>query len=538
MRIYFNAFWSGFFEKTNANHVDFFLDLCTKIFKTECTIGTLENSEILLETIYRDSVLKAKDWQFSILYSGESRIHPNTDEYTIVLHGMRNHKNIVNCPLFVSYLYCNNYTDRLKIPLPDTVSMPRNDVLAIITNPNGEVRNIFLQMVESLGIKVTYAGHYRNNIGGTLQHEYKTQEFIDYVSQFKFIVSMENSCEDTYITEKICHGFLANTIPIYWGSPRVTDYFNKDRFFNLKSASMEQMGYIIAKMIECFTDDSRYNHMRSQPVYANNEHWRTIDEIAKDCRVLLEKKDAFSYVNKIHFICSPKFEPARYEFLNNWINQLDINRDKIKFFCPTYKHTITDEMVRTYVHTPYQMVFPGSNRLKMRQADLSLILNYIETLKDIEKNFLNGMFCIFESDVDLLPNHLDVGDLFTILKEKMGSWDLVHFGSTGDNSIKSQMWNPGYIEDLTKPGDKVRLELHWSTRSTDTHIISMEGLYKQLNWFNRFVDYCMPIDYMITEMLKTNLDFKYYWSDPAYFFQRSNMLLEKSNIKDDNEQLF
>ena len=195
-------------------------------------------------------------------------------------------------------------------------------------------------------------------------------------------------------------------------------------------------------------------------------------------------------------------------------------------------------MVRTYVHTPYQMVFPGSNRLKMRQADLSLILNYIETLKDIEKNFLNGMFCIFESDVDLLPNHLDVGDLFTILKEKMGSWDLVHFGSTGDNSIKSQMWNPGYIEDLTKPGDKVRLELHWSTRSTDTHIISMEGLYKQLNWFNRFVDYCMPIDYMITEMLKTNLDFKYYWSDPAYFFQRSNMLLEKSNIKDDNEQLF
>ena len=96
MRIYFNAFWSGFFEKTNGNHVDFFLDLCTKIFKTECTIGTLENSEILLETIYRDSVLKAKDWQFSILYSGESRIHPNTDEYTIVLHGMRNHKNIVN----------------------------------------------------------------------------------------------------------------------------------------------------------------------------------------------------------------------------------------------------------------------------------------------------------------------------------------------------------------------------------------------------------------------------------------------------------
>ena len=536
MRIYFNAFWSGFFEKTNGNHVDFFLDLCTKIFKTECTIGTLENSEILLETIYRDSVLKAKDWQFSILYSGESRIHPNTDEYTIVLHGMRNHKNIVNCPLFVSYLYCNNYTDRLKAPLPDKVAMPRNEVLAIISNPNGNVRNKFLQMVESTGIKVTYAGHYRNNIGGTLQPEYKTKEFLDYVSQFKFIVSMENSREDTYITEKICHGFLANTIPVYWGSPRVTDYFNKDRFFNLESGSIEEMGNIIARMLECLAEDDKYNHMRSQPVYANNQHWRTLDEIAKDCRVLLENKNTFSPINKIHFICSPEFEPARYEFLNNWITQLNINRDKVKFFCPTYKHTITDEMIWKYVRTPYQMLFPGNNRLQIRKADLSLTLNYIETLKDIEKNFLDGMFCIFESDVDLLPNHLDVGDLFTKLKEKFGSWDLVHYGSTGEDAV--QMWNPNYVEDLTQPGDKVRLERQWSTRSTDTLVISMKGLHKQLSWFTNYVDYCAPIDYLFCHMIKTNKNFKFYWSDPAYFFQRSNKLLEKSNIKDEHEQLF
>jgi hypothetical protein len=534
MRIYFNAFWSGFFEKTNGNHVDFFLDLCTKIFKTECTIGTLEDSEILLETIYRDSVLKAKKWQFSILYSGESRIHPNTDEYTIVLHGMRNHKNIVNCPLFVSYLYCNNYTDRLKQPLPDTVAMPRNEVLAIISNPNGEIRNKFLQMVESTGIKVTYAGHYRNNIGGTLQHEYKTKEFLEYVSQFKFIVSMENSREDTYITEKICHGLLANTVPVYWGSPRVTDYFNKDRFFNLESDSIEEMGSIINIMLECIMDDTKYNHIRSQPVYANNEHWRTLDEIAKDCRVLLENKDMFSPINKIHFICSPEFEPARYEFLNNWITQLNINRDKVKFFCPTYKHTITDEMMRKYVHTPYTMIFPGTSRSVLRKADLSLTLNYIETLKDIEKNFLDGMFCIFESDVDLLPNHLDVGDLFTKLKENWGSWDLVHYGSTGEDAV--QMWNLGYTEDFTQPGDKVRLERQWSTRSTDTLVISIEGLIKQLHWFNTNVDYCTPIDYLFCHMFKTFPSYKFYWSDPAYFFQRSNKLLEKSNIKEDNEQ--
>ena len=146
------------------------------------------------------------------------------------------------------------------------------------------------------------------------------------------------------------------------------------------------------------------------------------------------------------------------------------------------------------------------------------------------------MFCIFESDVDLLPNHLDVGDLFTKLKEKFGSWDLVHYGSTGEDAV--QMWNPNYVEDLTQPGDKVRLERQWSTRSTDTLVISMKGLHKQLSWFTNYVDYCAPIDYLFCHMIKTNKNFKFYWSDPAYFFQRSNKLLEKSNIKDEHEQLF
>ena len=77
---------------------------------------------------------------------------------------------------------------------------------------------------------VTYAGRYKNNIGGLLIWDYNKPEFHNYVSQFKFIISMENTRYETGITEKITHGMLAQTIPIYWGSPRVNDYFNKDRF--------------------------------------------------------------------------------------------------------------------------------------------------------------------------------------------------------------------------------------------------------------------------------------------------------------------
>ena len=37
--------------------------------------------------------------------------------------------------------------------------------------------------------------------------------------------------------------------------------------------------------------------------------------------------------------------------------------------------------------------------MKLRKGMLSLILNYRETLKDIEKNYKDGIFFIFESDI-------------------------------------------------------------------------------------------------------------------------------------------
>ena len=32
-----------------------------------------------------------------------------------------------------------------------------------------------------------------------------------------------------YITEKIMNGLLADTVPIYWGAPDISEYFNMDR---------------------------------------------------------------------------------------------------------------------------------------------------------------------------------------------------------------------------------------------------------------------------------------------------------------------
>ena len=48
---------------------------------------------------------------------------------------------------------------------------------------------------------------------------------------FKFFIGMENNRINGYNTEKLYNGFYAQSIPIYFGDPTITDYIEKKSFF-------------------------------------------------------------------------------------------------------------------------------------------------------------------------------------------------------------------------------------------------------------------------------------------------------------------
>lgn len=48
-----------------------------------------------------------------------------------------------------------------------------------------------------------------------------SEEFISFVSQYKFVISFENSICDDYITEKFWRPLIAGSIPVYLGSPTI-----------------------------------------------------------------------------------------------------------------------------------------------------------------------------------------------------------------------------------------------------------------------------------------------------------------------------
>jgi hypothetical protein len=93
---------------------------------------------------------------------------------------------------------------------------------------------------------------------------------------------MENSEEDYYITEKICNGLFAGTIPVYWGSPNVNKYINSNRFLQLNNDSYDEIYRIINTMITM--DDTTYLNMVNADILINTN---MIDTLVNDITTVL-----------------------------------------------------------------------------------------------------------------------------------------------------------------------------------------------------------------------------------------------------------
>ena len=57
---------------------------------------------------------------------------------------------------------------------------------------------------------------------------------IEFLSSYKFSISMENSEGDGYVTEKIIESFIAGTIPIYYGDYMIDEYINPKAYILIK----------------------------------------------------------------------------------------------------------------------------------------------------------------------------------------------------------------------------------------------------------------------------------------------------------------
>tara|TARA_Y100000310_G_C20625114_1_gene785412 strand:- start:396 stop:1202 length:807 start_codon:yes stop_codon:yes gene_type:complete len=97
---------------------------------------------------------------------------------------------------------------------------PKSKLVSMVSSGKGltEGHKYRLSWVEKLKGKVDLYGREFNFI------DTKDEGVNDYM----FSVAMENASVASWWTEKLLDCFVAGTVPIYWGDPEISDYFNPD----------------------------------------------------------------------------------------------------------------------------------------------------------------------------------------------------------------------------------------------------------------------------------------------------------------------
>jgi hypothetical protein len=114
----------------------------------------------------------------------------------------------------------------------------------------------------------------------------KIDDKLEGLQDYRFSVAIENSIEDTYFSEKIIDCFITGTVPIYWGTSRIKDYFNIDGIFQLNNLYQEErknkkddlafMGYIESKGYDFFNYDHVQKAIKYNFYAAQNSQFQKI----------------------------------------------------------------------------------------------------------------------------------------------------------------------------------------------------------------------------------------------------------------------
>ena len=136
-------------------------------------------------------------------------------------------------------------------------------ILFTSRNPLNQNKMVLHQLLQNMD-DVHFIDEYKELANVSCYH---SEEMIKVFSQYKFIVSFENSHNPGYITEKIFNALMAQTIPIYDGAPDIDEFINKQRFIGCDKNIIQKIKFLK-------DNEKMYNYMIDHE--AINEKYKNI----------------------------------------------------------------------------------------------------------------------------------------------------------------------------------------------------------------------------------------------------------------------
>ena len=262
-KVYYNNFWTNYDSR-------FHNLLFSKIFGVEVVeVANYLEADILCNSVNKNNphLLDKKPWKFTFLITYENHYgwgSPSVDNlnlYSCIISSFSGLKNQIIFPYFLERVF-----DKGDI-FSKVNTVPNKTICAVMRNGQSRFRNNFLNLLDK-STRVDYGGPYKNNMGSIVGGNHQDDELLKFYKQYKFVIAIENSKGDHYITEKIFNALKAGVIPIYWGSQNIGLYVNPKRFIHIKNESMDEMMRVV-NLIQNMTD-TEFNSMVSEPVLLNS----------------------------------------------------------------------------------------------------------------------------------------------------------------------------------------------------------------------------------------------------------------------------
>ena len=149
--------------------------------------------------------------------------------------------------------------DRIENNLPKTIQKKN---FVYMQSACVEFRDIMVQeLMEKF--KIDCVGRCLNNTNINVKDK------LEFIKDYNFVISFENSSTAGYSTEKLTDGFVSNTIPVYFGDPNVGKDFYDSSFVNYHSFDKKEEIY--DRLNDLIKDDGKKLHMLQSTKIKNKD---------------------------------------------------------------------------------------------------------------------------------------------------------------------------------------------------------------------------------------------------------------------------
>jgi hypothetical protein len=252
IKINFVDFWPGF-DKTN----NYFYNLLVQKYQ----VCIDENPDVLFYSCYNKEYLNYNCTR--IFYTAEN-VRPDFSACDFAFSFDYNkRKNHFRLPLYSMYVELHGLLDKLEFrkTRDEARSLWRAKTkfcCMVVSNPNSSKRLEFFATLSKVK-QVDSGGSVLNNVGG------RVVDKAEFIKDYKFVISFENSAYVGYTTEKIMEPIHADCIPIYWGNKLVDQDFNTERFLDYNTFESEEE--LINRLLEIDQNEELAIDILMQPTF-------------------------------------------------------------------------------------------------------------------------------------------------------------------------------------------------------------------------------------------------------------------------------